>query len=210
MSDRSRLRRIPDRARYDRDTVYAIVDSAPICHVGFVADGQPFVIPTIHGRQGDRLFLHGARASRMLKRAATGAPLCVTVTHVDGLVLARSVFHHSMNYRSAVLFGTGRLVEDRADKLAALQIVSDHLLPGRWEDARSPTKKELHATSVIEMTIEDATAKVRTGPPGDDDADYDLPVWAGVLPYAVQAGQPEADPGRRRDEPLPPYLRPFV
>lgn len=205
-SPRSRLRRIPDRGAYDHETIYAILDEAPVCHVGFAVDIQPFVIPTLHGRIGDRLYLHGAKASRLLKHAAAGYPLCVTVTLVDGLVLARSVFHHSMNYRSAVLFGTGRPVEDDAEKLEALKAISDHLLPGRWEDARRPSPKELAATSVIAFLIDEATAKVRTGPPKDDAEDYALPVWAGVLPYRVTAGPPEADPGRHTDVAAPDYL----
>jgi len=205
-SARSRVKRIPDRARYDRETVYAILDEAPICHVSFVVDGQPFVIPTLHGRMGDELVLHGAKASRMLKHAADGFPLCVAATLVDGIVLARSVFHHSMNYRSVVLFGSGRLVSAREEKLEALKAISDQLAPGRWEDARLPNAKELAATSVIAMTIDEATAKMRTGGPNDDAEDYDLPVWAGVLPLRMVAGPLEADPKRRKDEPVPAYL----
>jgi nitroimidazol reductase NimA-like FMN-containing flavoprotein (pyridoxamine 5'-phosphate oxidase superfamily) len=205
-SDRSRLRRRPDRGSYDRDVIHAILDQAPVCHVGFAVDIQPFVIPTLHGRRDDRLFLHGARASRLLKHAAAGYPLCVTATIVDGLVLARSVFHHSMNYRSVVLFGNGRLLERDDEKLAALYAISEHMLPGRWDDARQPTPKELGATSVIEFAIDEATAKVRSGPPKDDEEDYALPVWAGVLPYRTVAGPPEPDPGRRADVPLPGYL----
>lgn len=179
-----------------------------MCHVGFTVEGQPFVIPTLHGRLGDRLFLHGARASRLLKHAAAGSPLCVTATLVDGLVLARSVFHHSMNYRSVVLFGTGRLLEGDDEKLEALAAISDHLLPGRWKDARLPSRKELDATSVIELAIEEATAKVRTGGPKDDEPDYALPHWAGVVPFRTVAGSPEPDPLRRTDVPLPSYLAP--
>lgn len=205
-SARGRVRRIPDRARYDRETVYAILDEAPICHVAFVVDGQPFVIPTLHGRLGDELVLHGAKASRMLKHAAAGFPISVAATLVDGIVLARSVFHHSMNYRSVVLFGTGRLVDDVAGKLEALKAISDHLAPGRWEDARLPNAKELAATSVIAMKIEEATAKIRAGGPNDDAEDYALPVWAGVLPLRMVAGPLEADPKRHTDEPVPVYL----
>ena len=203
---RSRLRRIPDRGSTDRELIHAILDEAPVCHVGFVVDGQPFVIPILHGRREDRLFLHGAKASRLLKHASGGNPLCVTATLVDGLVLARSVFHHSMNYRSVVLFGTGRLLTEDDEKLAALAAISDHLLPGRWEDARLPNRKELAATSVIELSIEEATAKVRTGGPKDDEPDYDLPHWAGVVPYRTVAGAPEPDPLRRADVPVPGYL----
>lgn len=206
-SARSRVKRIPDRARYDRETAYAILDEAPICHVSFVADGQPFVIPTLHARLGDDLVLHGAKASRMLKHAAEGFPLCVAATLIDGIVLARSVFHHSMNYRSVVLFGTGRLVENDAEKLEALKAISDHLAPGRWEDARQPNPKEMAATSVIRMTIEDATAKIRAGGPNDDEEDYSLPVWAGLLPFRTVKGPLEADPKRHRDVTTPEYLR---
>lgn len=205
-SARSRVKRIPDRARYDRETAYAILDEAPICHVSFVADGQPFVIPTLHARLGDELVLHGAKASRMLKHAAQGFPLCVAATLVDGIVLARSVFHHSMNYRSVVLFGTGRLVEDKAEKLEALKAISDHLAPGRWEDARQPNAKEMAATSVIVMTIDDATAKIRAGGPNDDEEDYELPVWAGLLPFRTVRGPLEPDPKRLRDVETPKYL----
>lgn len=206
-SARSRVRRIPERARYDRETVHAILNEATICHVSFVVDDQPFLIPTLHGLLGDRLVLHGAKASRMMKHAAEGFPLCVAATLVDGIVLARSVFHHSMNYRSVVLFGTGRLVDDAEEKLAALAAISDHLAPGRWDDARQPSRKELAATSVIAMDIEDATAKIRSGPPGDDEADYELPVWAGVLPFRTVAGPLVADPKRLRDVPIPDYLK---
>lgn len=207
-SARSRLRRIPDRGSDDPERIRAILDEAPVCHVGFSVDGQPFVIPTLHGRKGDRLFLHGARASRLLKHAATGNPLCVTATIVDGLVLARSAFHHSMNYRSVVLFGTGRLLASDDEKLEALATISDHHLPGRWKDVRQPSKKELGATSVIEFAIEEAMAKVRSGGPNDDEADYALPHWAGVLPYRTVAGPPVPDPDRIRDVPLPAYLDP--
>jgi len=203
---RSRLRRIPDRGSTDRELIHAILDEAPVCHVGFVVDAQPFVIPILHGRRDDHLFLHGAKASRLLKHAADGHPMCVTTTLVDGLVLARSVFHHSMNYRSVVLFGTGRLLTKDDEKLAALAAISEHLLPGRWEDARLPNRRELAATSVIEFAIEEATAKVRTGGPKDDESDYDLPHWAGVLPFRTVTGPPEPDPLRRADVPVPGYL----
>jgi nitroimidazol reductase NimA-like FMN-containing flavoprotein (pyridoxamine 5'-phosphate oxidase superfamily) len=206
-SDRSRLRRIPDRGSYDRETVHGIIDEARICHVGFTVEGQPFVIPTIHARMGDHIVLHGAKASRLLKHAEAGHPLCITMTLLDGLVLARSVFHHSMNYRSVVLFGKGVPITEDEQKMAALERISEHLLPGRWEDARQPTEKEMNATRMVAVPIDEATAKVRQGPPGDDEEDYALPVWAGVLPYALVAGSPIADPGRHRDEPLPGYLR---
>lgn len=193
-TDLNRVRRIPQRGAYDKETIYGIIDAAPICHVGFVDGGQPVVIPTIHARRDDRLFLHGAPASRMLKHIQSGAPLCVTITILDGLVLARSVFHHSMNYRSVVLFGRGRLLEDDEEKLAALETITEHVLPGRWADARQPNRRELQATSVVEIVIEQASAKVRTGPPGDDEEDYALPVWAGVLPVKLAYGDPVPDP----------------
>lgn len=193
-TDLNRVRRIPQRGAYDKETIYGIIDAAPICHVGFVDGGQPVVIPTIHARRDDRLFLHGAPASRMLKHIQSGAPLCVAITILDGLVLARSVFHHSMNYRSVVLFGRGRLLEDDEEKLAALETITEHVLPGRWADARQPNRRELQATSVVEIVIEQASAKVRTGPPGDDEEDYALPVWAGVLPVKLAYGDPVPDP----------------
>lgn len=203
---RNRVRRMPERGQYDKTAIYAIVDAAPICHVGFEADGQPFVMPTIHARVGDTLVLHGAKASRLLKHVAAGKPMCVTVTLLDGLVLARSVFHSSMNYRSAVLFGRGQLLEEEGAKLAALEAVSEHLLPGRWADARKPTRKELDATAVVAIAIESASAKVRVGPPNDDEEDYALPIWAGVVPYRLQPLAPVVDPRLDGSIVAPPYL----
>jgi len=190
---RSRMRRIPQRASYDAGSIYPIIDEALICHVGFAIDGQPFVIPTIHARMGDTLALHGAKASRLLKHAAAGAPLCITMTLVDGLVLARSVFHHSMNYRSAVVFGRGRLAASDEEKWAALKAITEHVMPGRWADARQPNAQEMNATHAILVDIEEATAKVRNGPPSDDEEDYALPVWAGVLPSSVAFARPVND-----------------
>ena len=189
----NRIRRMPERGAYDRETIYAIVDEALICHVAFVDDGRPFVIPTIHARQGDTLYLHGAKASRLIKQIESGQPLCIAVTLVDGLVFARSIFHHSMNYRSALLFGSGRLVDEPGEKLHALQVLSDHVTPERWKDARPPSPKELNATSVVAITIESASAKARSGPPKDDEEDYALPYWAGVLPLSLQAGEAVAE-----------------
>jgi nitroimidazol reductase NimA-like FMN-containing flavoprotein (pyridoxamine 5'-phosphate oxidase superfamily) len=203
---RSRLKRLPDRGRYDRAAVHAVLDAGQICQVGICVDGQPFVIPTLYARIGEQILLHGARASRLLKVVQAGGPVCISVTLLDGLVLARSVFHHSMNYRSVVAFGRGWEVEQKKEKLAALKAVSDRLLPGRWEDARPPTDKELNATTVVAVQIEEASAKVRTGPPGDDEADYDLPVWAGQLPILWQWGTPQADPRLRAGIPMPDYL----
>jgi nitroimidazol reductase NimA-like FMN-containing flavoprotein (pyridoxamine 5'-phosphate oxidase superfamily) len=199
---RTQLRRLPARGSHDAQTVYAILDAAFLAHVGFVVDQQPFVIPTLYGRDGDKLYLHGSAASRMLRTLDAGAPTCVTVTLVDGLVLARSAFHHSMNYRSVTAFGTARAIADPAEKTRALRVISEHLIAGRWDDVRGPSEKELKATAVLEFAIEEASAKVRTGPPIDDEEDYALPVWAGVLPLKLEAGDPEPDHA-------PEYVRRF-
>jgi nitroimidazol reductase NimA-like FMN-containing flavoprotein (pyridoxamine 5'-phosphate oxidase superfamily) len=191
---RSEIRRLAKRAVYDRAAIDAILDEALICHVGFVADDQPFVIPTIHVRIGDSIYLHGSPASRMLQTLAGGAEACLTVTLVDGLVLARSAFHHSMNYRSVVLFGNGSPVADESNKLDVLRCLSEHLIRGRWADVRAPNASELKGTLVVEIPIDEVSAKVRTGPPLDDEEDYALPVWAGVLPLRVTALTPLADP----------------
>ncbi len=205
-TDLNRVRRLPARGQYDRATIDAIVDEALICHVAFVVGDQPFVIPTIHGRMGDEIVLHGAPASRMIKHIAAGNPVAIAVTLVDGLVLARSVFHSSMNYRSAVLFGRGRLIDDDGDKLTALAAISEHLVRGRWADARQPTQKELDATLVVAVPIDSASAKVRTGPPGDDEEDYALPIWAGVLPFQLQPQPPIADARLSADIEVPGYV----
>ena len=193
-TSRSAVRRLPKRASYERETVYGILDEGFVCHVGFVVDGQPFVIPTGYARLGDVLYVHGARASRMLRELARGADVCVTVTLVDGLVLARSAFHHSINYRSVVVFGRAALVEDEAEKSEALRALTEHIVPGRWPDVRWPNETELKATSVLRLPLGEASAKVRTGPPVDDEEDYALDVWAGVVPLRVEAGAPEPDP----------------
>lgn len=203
---RNRVRRIPERGHYDKETIYAIVDEALICHVAFAVDGQPFVVPTIHARMGDELILHGAKASRLLKHIAAGHPVSVAVTLLDGLVMARSVFHSSMNYRSAVLFGTGRVLDSDDEKLAALEVLTEHLALGRWQDARLPTASELNATTVIAIAIDSASAKVRVGPPNDDAEDYALPIWAGVLPLQQQAGTPQPDPKLAAGIATPAYL----
>lgn len=207
---RNRVRRHPERGAYDSAAIDPIVDAALLCHVGFVVEGQPFVIPTLHARDGDTILLHGAAGSRLLKHAATGAPLCITVTHLDGLVLARSVFNHSINYRSAVLFGVGQVVDDPAEKLDALLRFTERLLPGRWDDAREPTAKEIRATGVVAVTIESASAKRRSGPPIDDAEDLALPVWAGVLPVAERFGTPLPAPEPDLAPPLPGYLARFL
>jgi len=201
--DLNRVRRVPKRGQYDKDTIYRILDEGLVCHVGLVEDGQPVVIPMNYARRDDTVILHGAPASRLLKYVQAGRPVCVTVTLLDGLVLARSVYHHSMNYRSAVVFGRGRLIEAEQEKLAALEVLTEHILPGRWQDARRPNRQELDATAVVSVAIETASAKVRTGPPADDEDDYQLPVWAGVLPIQQQALTPVNDPRLRRDIPLP-------
>lgn len=205
-SQRTRIHRLPARGHYDRQAVYRILDEALICHVGFVQEGQPYVIPINFARLGDAVVLHGAKASRLLKHIAAGHPVCVEAAIVDGLVLARSVFHHSVNYRSVVLFGKGRLVEDDQEKLAALEAVTEHLIPGRWREARLPNRKELDATSVVSIPIEDASAKVRLGPPIDDERDYALPVWAGILPLQESASAPVRDERQTEEIRLPAYL----
>ncbi|HEV3407534.1 MAG TPA: pyridoxamine 5'-phosphate oxidase family protein [Gaiellaceae bacterium] len=204
-SPRSAVRRHPERGSYDREAIDAILDEAIFCHVGFAVDGQPFVIPTIHARVGDVVYLHGSPASRLLQRIAGPVDVCVTATILDGLVLARSVYNHSMNYRSAVVFGRARVVEERAEKLAALEAVSEHVVRGRWADARRPTEKELAGTRVLAVAIEEASAKVRSGPPGDFDADVPLPIWAGVIPLRVVAEAPETDERVPEGVPVPDY-----
>ena len=206
-TDRTQVKRLPKRGHYERETVYSILDTAFVCHVGFSVDGQPFVIPTNFGRSGDTLYLHGSAASRMLKTLSGGVPVCVTVTHVDGLVLARSAFHHSVNYRSAVILGKAQLVEDPAEKMAALRIFTDHVMKGRWNDVRIPTEQELKATTVLSLPLEEVSAKVRTGGPIDDAADYALPVWAGVLPLETVPKAPVPDAQRKNDPPIPEYLK---
>src|SRR5687767_11979783 len=192
-TDRTTVKRLASRGVYDRDTVYEILDEALICHAGFVVDGKPVVIPTIHWRQDDTLYLHGSAASRMLRSLRDGVEACVTVTLVDGLVIARSAFHHSMNYRSAVIFGTAREVTDRAEKLIALDALVEHVLRGRSSESRPPNEKELRQTMVLALPIEEASAKVRTGGPVDDDEDYALPLWAGVVPISLAYGEPVVD-----------------
>lgn len=203
---RNRVTRLPERAKYDEHTIFGIIDEALICHIGFVVDGKPFVIPSIHARDGNRLLLHGSSASRALKHFKEGHDLCVTITLLDGLVLARSVFHHSMNYRSVVFFGNGRIVEERDQKMHGLKVLTEHLVPGRWEDARLPSEQELNATTLISMSIDEGTAKIRTGHPGDDDADYDLPVWAGVIPMRQQTLPPIDDERLTEGIAVPDYV----
>jgi hypothetical protein len=192
-TDRSTVRRIPKRASYDREVVHAILDAGKVCHVGFVVEGRPFVIPTAYARVGETLLVHGAAASRMLRTLKAGVEVCITVTHLDGLVLARSAFHHSMNYRSVVVFGQGRVVDDPDAKREALKALTEHLAPGRWDATRQPTAGEVAGTLVLEVPIAEASAKVRTGGPVDDEADYALPVWAGEVPLRLVEGTPVPD-----------------
>ncbi len=200
---RTQVKRVPKRGHYDLKTVYSILDAGLICNIGFVTEGQPFVITTAYGRLDNRLFIHGSPASRMLRSLQQGIDICVTVTLLDGLVLARSAMHHSMNYRSVVLFGTAELVSDRTEKLQALYAFTEHVMPGRWAQTREPNEQELRATTVLALPIEEASAKIRTGPPLDDAADYELPYWAGVIPLSVQAGEPIRDPKLAKEIQLP-------
>lgn len=209
-TQRTQLRRLPKRGFHDDAAINAILDAGFLAHVGFQVNGQPFVIPTLYGRNGEKLYLHGAAASRMLGELAQGVPACVTVTLVDGLVLARSAFHHSMNYRSVVAFGTASKIEGEIQKRNALRVVSEHLVRGRWNDVREPNSKELKATSVLEFQIEEASAKVRQGPPLDDEEDYSLSMWAGILPLKLKAETPTADSRLAPGTPLPRYLADFA
>ena len=207
-TDRSKLRRLPARGSHELALIHAILDEGFLAHVGFQTSGQPFVIPTLYGRDGDRLFLHGSAASRMMRELETGVPVCVTVTHVDGLVLARSAFHHSMNYRSVVAFGTARKVTDDAKEFA-LRVISEHLIRGRWDDVRPPKPQELKATTVLEFNIDEASAKVRQGNPGDDEEDYALNVWAGVLPLHLAPLAPIPDDRLQAEAKVPEYVRSY-
>jgi nitroimidazol reductase NimA-like FMN-containing flavoprotein (pyridoxamine 5'-phosphate oxidase superfamily) len=204
---RTRVIREPERGVYDREAAYQILDEGFICHVGFVSDGQSFVIPTSYGRKDDHLYIHGSAASRMLRSLDRGIPVCVTVTLLDGLVLARSVFNHSMNYRSVVILGTAVLISDPQEKLDALRALSEHILPGRWDDVRQPNERELKATSALKLPIEEFSAKVRQGPAIDDEEDYAFPTWAGVIPLEMKAGEPLADARLEAGRALPEYAR---
>ncbi|HKP86706.1 MAG TPA: pyridoxamine 5'-phosphate oxidase family protein [Blastocatellia bacterium] len=208
-TERTTLKRLPKRAEYDRASVYEILDEAFVCHVGFVVDGQPFVIPTGYARAGDNLYIHGSAASRMLRALGEGIEVCVTVTLVDGLVLARSAFHHSMNYRSVAVFGRARVVEDAEEKMEALRAFTEHVVPGRWAEVRWPNESEMKATTVLSLPLAEASAKVRTGPPIDDEEDYELGVWAGVLPLRLQAGEAINDDRLPSGISLPEYVREY-
>jgi nitroimidazol reductase NimA-like FMN-containing flavoprotein (pyridoxamine 5'-phosphate oxidase superfamily) len=208
-TERTTLKRLPKRGNYERETIYQILDEGFVCHVGFVIDNRPFVIPTGYGRLGDKLYIHGSAASRMLKALRESLDVCVTVTLIDGLVLARSAFHHSMNYRSVVVFGKAQIVEDEDEKMRALQAFTDHIMLRRWEESRQPTRNELRATMVLALSLNEASAKIRTGPPIDDEEDYDLPVWAGELPLRLGTTEAVADPRLRAGMELPQYIRDY-
>jgi len=204
-TNRTTLKRLPKRGSYDQKLVYQILDEGFVCHVGFVAENHPVVIPTGYARRNETLYIHGSQASRMLRTLSGGVDVCVTVTLLDGLVLARSAFHHSMNYRSVVIFGRAVVVEDQKDKLAALRAFSDQVIAGRWDEVREPTEQELRATTVLALPLIEVSAKVRTGPPLDEEEDYALPVWAGVIPLKLRAGPPEPDPRLPAGTPAPDY-----
>jgi nitroimidazol reductase NimA-like FMN-containing flavoprotein (pyridoxamine 5'-phosphate oxidase superfamily) len=208
-TERTKLKRLPARGHFDRETVYGILDEGFICHVGFAPQGQPFVIPTGYARVDDKLYIHGSQASRMLRTLSGGIDACVTVTIIDGLVLARSAFHHSMNYRSVVVFGRATIIEDREEKIAALLALSEHIIRGRWNDVREPTEEELLQTTVLSLPLVEASAKIRTGPPLDDEEDYSLPVWAGVIPLKLEAGEPIKDPRLPDGIEVPGYARAY-
>lgn len=205
-TERTQVKRLPKRGAYDRETIYAILDEAFICHVGFVVDGQPYVIPTGYARVGDDLYIHGSSASRMLRNLATDVDVCITVTLIDGLVLARSAFHHSMNFRSVVILGKAEMVEDQDEKNKALEAFTEHIIPDRWPEIRWPNEIELKATTVLKLPIEEASAKIRTGPPIDDEEDYAINVWAGVLPLKISPGVPIRDDRSPEDEPIPAHV----
>lgn len=207
MTQRSQIKRLPQRGDYDRRHIYQILDEGLICHVGFVVEGQPFVIPTSYGRMDDKLYIHGSPASRMLRSLQQGIEVCVTVTLLDGLVLARSAFHHSMNYRSVAIFGRAIAVETPEEKMIALKAFTEHIIPKRWSEIRSPTHQEMNGTLVLSLPLQEASAKVRTGPPIDDEADYDLSVWAGELPLQLTTKPPIADPRLSPDIGIPGYIQ---
>jgi uncharacterized protein len=203
---RTKLKRLPKRGNFEREAIYRILDEAFICHVGFAVDNQPFVIPTSFARIGDRLVIHGSAASRMMRSLSEEIDVCVTVTLIDGLVLARSAFHHSMNYRSVVVFGKAKIVSDEREKYAALKAFTEHIVPGRWSEVRPPTKNELKGTTVLTLSLTEASAKIRTGGPVDDEEDYELEVWAGVLPLRLTTAAPFADERLKDGVAVPPNV----
>ena len=209
-TNKNRVKRHPERGAYDKRTIFQIIDEALICHVAFVQDGQPFVIPTLHARENESILLHGASSSRLMRHVETGRELSLAFTLVDGLVLARSVFSHSVNYRSVILFGRGQKIDSADEKTTALERFTERIMPGRWADARPPTAAELKATAVVAIPIELASAKIRSGPPMDNEADLDLPVWAGVVPLRQAVGDPEPDPLLKEGASLPDYIQRYV
>jgi nitroimidazol reductase NimA-like FMN-containing flavoprotein (pyridoxamine 5'-phosphate oxidase superfamily) len=208
-TERTTLKRLPKRGEYDRNVVFEILEEAFICHVGFIVDGKPVVIPTSYCRVGDDLYIHGSAASRMLRSLEEGIDVCVTVTLIDGLVLARSAFHHSINYRSVVIFGKAQVVNDPDEKTRVLHAFTEHVVPGRWEDVRPPDENELRATLVLKLPLAEVSAKVRTGPPIDDDEDYKLSVWAGVVPLRLAADLPVIDDRVPAGIEAPEYVREY-
>jgi len=209
-TQRTQVHRLPKRGVYERETVYRILDEGLVCHIGFVTDGKPVVIPTGYGRKGDMLYVHGSPASRMFRALGEGADVCITVTILDGLVLARSAFHHSMNYRSVVIFGKATLLEDPAAKWEALHVFTEHIAPGRWQEVRQPSEKELRSTTVLAIPLKEVSAKVRTGPPLDDEEDYAFPVWAGVLPLELIPATPLSDDRLPKATAVPEYVRTYT
>jgi hypothetical protein len=209
-TEKTKLRRLPKRGSYDRELIFQILDEGFVCHVGFVVEGQPYVIPTGYGRLGDTLYIHGSAASRMLRNLAAGIDVCVTVTLTDGLVLARSAFHHSMNYRSVVVLGKATVVEGAQEKMTALEAITEHIVPHRWEQVRGPNERELIATLVLALPLDEASAKVRTGPPIDEEEDYGLPVWAGVIPLRLTVFEPVSDPRLSFDLDPPAHVRDYT
>jgi len=205
-TERTQFKRRPTRGSYDAETIFRILDEAFVCHVGFAVDGQPYVIPTTYVRLGDAIYIHGSAASRMLRTLAEGVQVCLTVTLIDGLVFARSAFHNSANYRSVVILGRATLVEPPEEKLRAMEALTEHIMPGRWKEIRPPSEQELKSVSVLRLALQEVSAKVRTGPPIDEEEDYQLPVWAGVLPLALSAGAPQPDSHVPKGT-VPPYVQ---
>lgn len=206
VTERTKIRRIPKRGSYEREEIYQILDEAFVCHVGFTIDDQTFVIPTAYARDGDNLLIHGSAASRMMRALAWETNVCVTVTLIDGLVLARSAFHHSLNYRSVVIFGKARYIADEQQKLEALRLFTEHLIPQRWTEIRPPNANELKATTVLSLALDEASAKIRTGDPKDDEEDYEMDVWAGVVPLNLAVGKPIADSRLKNGIAAPSYI----
>jgi nitroimidazol reductase NimA-like FMN-containing flavoprotein (pyridoxamine 5'-phosphate oxidase superfamily) len=207
ITQRNEVKQVPERANYEKSNIYTIIDEALCCHVGFADRGQPYVIPAIHARMEDNIILHGSKTSRLFTHITAGNEVCIAITLLDGLVLARSACHHSINYRSMILFGRGHAIETQHEKRAALKALMEHIMLGRWDDVRKPNQKELNATTVVSIPIEHASAKIRTGPPMDDPTDLDLPIWAGCLPIYQCNSPPEVDPYLETDIPVPEYIR---